>query len=54
MKFYKICLTNVHRVNAKSDVVYVGTAQSKPIIKYKISMKSGVENRLKNIMLYLM
>lgn len=45
MKFYKICLTNVHRVNTKSGVVCVGTTQSKPVINYKISMKSEVENR---------
>lgn len=37
-----------------SDVVYVDAPQSKPVIKYEISMKSEVENRLKNIMLYLM
>lgn len=30
------------------------TVLLKPVIKYKISMKSEVRNRLKNIMQYLM
>lgn len=51
---FKKFVSQMSRVNTKSGVLYVDTTQSKPVIKYKISMKSEVENRLKNIILYLM